>query len=76
MANDGATFDEFGHSVSLDGDTALVGAFADDDNGDDSGSVYVFTRAANLWSQQTKITPEDGADGDNFGCSVSFGDSA
>jgi hypothetical protein len=30
--------------VSLDGDTALIGAPFDDDNGKDSGSAYVFTK--------------------------------
>jgi FG-GAP repeat len=42
-ASDGAAGDEFGISVALDGDTAVVGA--DRDNtpaGDDAGSAYVF----------------------------------
>ena len=35
--------DQFGRSVSLHGDTALIGAWKDDDNSkQDSGSVYVF----------------------------------
>ncbi len=33
LASDGAADDRFGHSVSLSGDTALVGARYDDDNG-------------------------------------------
>ena len=42
-ANDAAVGDNFGISVSLYGDTALIGARGDDDNGlSDSGSVYVF----------------------------------
>ncbi|MCB0518457.1 MAG: FG-GAP repeat protein, partial [Saprospiraceae bacterium] len=41
-ASDGATDDQFGWSVSLSGDYALIGASYDDDNGDNSGSVYVF----------------------------------
>jgi len=36
--------DQFGSSVSISGDTAVVGAWLGDDNGDDSGSVYVFER--------------------------------
>ena len=32
----------FGHGVALDGDTALISAYLDDDNGTDSGSAYVF----------------------------------
>ena len=41
-ANDGATFDVFGLSVSLDEDRALVGALGNEDNGIDSGSAYLF----------------------------------
>jgi hypothetical protein len=34
----------FGYSVSVDGDYAVIGAYGDDDNGQDSGSAYVFTK--------------------------------
>ena len=36
--------DAFGYSVSIDGDTVVIGAFGDDDKGSNSGSAYVFTR--------------------------------
>ena len=42
-APDAAQGDQFGRSVSINGDTALVGAFRDDDNGTDSGSAYLFS---------------------------------
>ena len=42
-ASDGAAGDAFGCSVSLDGDTALIGAHYDDDNGTNSGSAYLFS---------------------------------
>jgi hypothetical protein len=42
-ASDGAAFDNFGRSISLSGDYALIGAFGDDDNGTDAGSAYVYT---------------------------------
>jgi hypothetical protein len=41
-ASDGAQDDQFGLSVSVDGDTALIGAHFDDDNGTNSGSAYIF----------------------------------
>ena len=44
-ANDPASSDYFGISVSLYGNTALIGASGDDDKGSGSGKVYVFTRA-------------------------------
>ena len=44
-ASDGAAFDRFGEGVAISGDTAVVGARDDDDNGTDSGSAYVFVRS-------------------------------
>ena len=41
-ASDPAAGDSFGGSVSVSGQTALIGAPADDDNGLQSGSAYVF----------------------------------
>ena len=76
-ASDGASSDEFGRSVSIDGDTALIGANADDDNGSNSGSAYVYVRSNGVWSEQQKLTASDGASGDYFGISVSIaGDTA
>jgi len=76
-ASDGAAFDQFGFSVSLSGDTALIGAFADDDAGSGSGSAYVFFRTGTSWAQQAKLTASDGAAFDVFGISVSVnGDTA
>jgi len=77
LASDGASSDYFGHSVSLDGDTALVGAWGDDDNGAESGSVYVFVRTGTTWTQQAKLLASDGTGLDNFGRCVSLsGDTA
>ncbi len=73
LASDGAPSDYFSaYAVSLFNDTALIGALGDDDNGADSGSVYVFTRAGAIWTEQTKLLPVDGAAGDYFGESVSL----
>jgi hypothetical protein len=46
-----AAYDDFlGTSVAIDGDYAIVGAPGDDDNGRESGSVYVFKRIGSLWT--------------------------
>ena len=76
-ASDGAAGDYFGHSVSIDGDTIVIGAWYDTDQGSHSGSAYVFTRntAGSLtsgWTQRAKLTASDGAAGDYFGHSVSI----
>jgi hypothetical protein len=71
-ASDGAAVDVFGCSISMsdDGTVALIGAQGDDDRGTDSGSIYVFTRDENVWSQQTKLIASDGAASDQFGLMV------
>ncbi|MCC6904083.1 MAG: hypothetical protein IT377_34265 [Polyangiaceae bacterium] len=77
-ASDGAASDLFGWSVSVFGDTVVVGAMEDDvgANGD-QGSAYVFVRSGTSWTQQAKLTSSDGAADDQFGCSVSVsGDTA
>lgn len=72
VASDGAVDDRFGISVSISGDTALIGAFRDDDNGTDSGSAYVFNTVAGSWIETAKLIADDGTNGDWFGQSVSL----
>jgi len=70
VASDGASSDEFGCSVAISGPRAVVGARADDDNGVDSGSAYIFDVATG--AQLFKMTPTDGTAGDLFGQSVAM----
>lgn len=63
--------DKFGWSVAVYGDTIVVGVPGDD--GDNSGSAYVYTRDpnTNVWSDEPqKLIPNDSAGGANFGYSV------
>ncbi|MCD4825169.1 MAG: FG-GAP repeat protein [Phycisphaerae bacterium] len=69
-ASDGAAGDGFGHSVAIDGDKIIVGTYYDDDNGDNSGSAYIFELIGEVWTQTGKITAADGAASDMFGFSV------
>lgn len=39
---DGMDNDQFGQSVSINGDFLVVGSPSDDDNGTDSGYYYIF----------------------------------
>ena len=76
-ASDAAPHDYFGISVSVSADTAVIGAYLDDDGGNDSGSAYVFVRAGEEWTQQAKLTASDAVTEDCFGYSVSVsGDTA
>jgi uncharacterized repeat protein (TIGR01451 family) len=73
FASDGAAGDTFGLSVSLSGDTLVVGARYDDTAGGvDTGSAYVFVRSGNTWTEQQKLLPSDAAADDLFGSSVSL----
>jgi len=71
-ASDGTVNDYFSYSVSISGDTAIVGAHGDDDRGSGSGSAYVFVRHGTTWSEQQKLRASDGAGSDYFGSSVSI----
>jgi len=69
---DGAVEDFFGKAVSISGDYAIVGVPYDDDNGDASGSAYIFKRSGTSWLREAKLTPSDANAYDEFGCSVSI----
>jgi len=72
-ASDGDARDQFGFSVAIEGDTIVVGAWRDDDNGSDSGTAFVFTRMGTAWTEQAKLTASDGAAvDDQFGRSVAI----
>jgi hypothetical protein len=65
--------DYFGHSVSLDSDTLVVGAPYDDGLGTDAGLVYIFHRdVAGFWQQKTAVGAHIGSGGNNLGFSVSL----
>jgi len=66
-ASDAAAGDQFGWSVDVIGNTAVIGA-----PDDDSGSVYVFTRTGTTWAEQAKLTASDGDAGDAFGLSLAI----
>jgi len=70
-AADAAADDGFGRSVSVSGDTAVIGVRLDDDDGSNSGSAYVFARSGTAWTQRAKLTAADAAADDGFGRSVS-----
>jgi hypothetical protein len=76
-ATDATAGDNFGHSVDIEGDTVVIGAYRDGDLGIDSGSAYVFARnqgGADNWGQVSKLLASDGAYRDYFGVSVGVSD--
>lgn len=72
-ASDAAAVDEFGRLLSVSDNTVLISSYRDDDNGSESGSVYVFQRnfgGPDNWGEFQKLTASDGAADDYFGASV------
>jgi hypothetical protein len=72
LADDGAEGDQFGYSVAICGDTTVIGAHQDDDNGERSGSAYVFRFDGSHWVQEARLLPADGAPYDFFGYFVAI----
>lgn len=70
-AADSDDYDEFGKSVSISADRAVVGADYDDDRGEQSGSIYILEQDATGWHQKVKLTASDGHSHDRLGFSVS-----
>ncbi|MBL8212921.1 MAG: hypothetical protein JNK87_19555, partial [Bryobacterales bacterium] len=81
--------DQFGWSVSLSGDTAVVGALGEassstvvnigqgDNSAVNAGAAYVFTRSAGAWTQQAYLKASNAQSNDLFGAAVSVnGDTA
>jgi hypothetical protein len=73
-ASDGDADDAFGASVDISGNTAIIGAITDDDNGFRSGSAYLFD--ATTGAELVKILPSDGIYGDEFGMVAIHGGTA
>lgn len=77
LIEEGTPGDNFGYSVAVSGDTALVGAFLGKSKGKMTGAAYVFTRSGGVWKQQEKLLASDGEGFDLFGGSVALsGDTA
>ncbi|MCH2134748.1 MAG: FG-GAP repeat protein, partial [Phycisphaerales bacterium] len=69
-AYDAAAQDEFGESVALDGNYAIIGSDNDDTF---MGCAYIFERqAGGDWNQVQRLISTERAEGDFFGCSVAI----
>lgn len=62
--------DGYGFAVDLDGDTAVSGAFCDDEGGDCAGAAYVHMLLGDQWVQSDKLTASDADTLDQFGSSI------
>ena len=72
-ASDAQADDQFGVSVAVGDDIAVVGAYKEDAEGNDAGAAYVFQRdegGADNWGEVTKLTASNAQAGGRFGFSV------
>jgi len=69
--------DRFGQPVTVSDNTILVGATNDDDEGENTGSAYVFRWSGASWEQEAIFYASDSFNSEYFGSSVSVsGDTA
>ncbi len=72
-ASDAEADDLFGSSVSINGDTAFIGAPSESQGSLLTGAAYIFYRTGtNTWDRSTKITASDTHGDQEFGSSVSI----
>lgn len=63
--------DQFGFSVSISSGSAIFGSPGKDIGSKiDQGAAYVFARQSGTWTEQQRLTPNDGARQDGFGWAV------
>ncbi|MCB0494215.1 MAG: hypothetical protein KDC93_17550 [Cyclobacteriaceae bacterium] len=75
IPGDAAAEDSFGFSISVSSNIVVIGSPKDDDNGTDSGAIYIFDKdqgGADQWGLVKKIVPADGSANDQFGYSVAI----
>ncbi|MEM7754660.1 MAG: FG-GAP repeat protein [Planctomycetota bacterium] len=70
--NDAELNDEFGEAMAIDGNFALIGTPAADDNGGLTGAAYLFDLTTG--QQLSKLLASDGESVDQFGFSVDMND--
>ena len=83
-ASNTGTFDDFGWSVAVSGDTIVVGSLREssdatgvngsqaNDLASSSGAAYVFTRSGTTWSQQAYLKASNTGENDEFGWTVAI----
>jgi hypothetical protein len=73
VAPDSGPNDNFGHSVCISGNYAIIGAPLDDiGSAADQGSAYIYFFDGSSWVFQQKLSGSNGSAGDRFGYSVSI----
>jgi hypothetical protein len=72
ISGSGGSFRDFGSSVAVSGNVALVGWPNSVTNFPASGTVRVFSRNGSTWTEQPLLTASDGTDNDGFGSAIAL----
>ena len=75
VAGDPDDVDQFGYSIDLSGDVAVIGSPGENGTGSNRGAAYIFSRdlgGADGWGQLKKLTASDTFDDVWFGTSVAL----
>jgi len=67
-----AADDQFGYALGLNGDTAIIGAPADDEAAPDAGAAYLYNRSGTMWAEPAKVLAKSGGEAAYFGASVAI----
>lgn len=67
MASDATDLDRFGHSVTVQGDIAYIGAIGDQAS---TGAVYRFARTGAAWTETNKVLAVYTPHNSSIGCSI------
>ena len=65
--SNGLSGDEFGESVAIDGNLAMVGAHHNGVNGSDAGAAFLYQFDGNSWQPVSSVYPNAPMEGDRFG---------
>lgn len=73
VADDGASYNNFGFSSAIVGSTIFVGSpLAMVDGNGAQGAVYEYTESDGMWTQTAKHVANGGAENDSFGFDIAF----
>jgi hypothetical protein len=72
LASNGAFEDNFGWSVAVGADVAIVGALYANAPGSDSGSIYTYERTGTTWAERSILAGNDPTTNDRLGTSVAI----
>ena len=74
VASEEKNNDFFGNSITVDGNTIVVGSTGQDGVQFDSGAAYVFEKVGGVWTQTSILKSDSPQMGDNLGSRLSLND--